>query len=129
MGKITARFVGDLDIRHLDEPVEGKWFKVISKGFAYIAKDGKRYEIMPNTYTDFASIPWYMRWLISRTGRHGKPSVMHDCLTSCGMYNVVSRKKADMLYEEALEVVGDWKIKRKAMYSGLRVFAFVMRKK
>lgn len=123
-----ARFEGHLDTRHLDEPVDGKWFKVISKDFAFIDKDGVRYDIVPNTYTDFASIPWYMRWMISRTGRHGKPSVLHDCLCCCDTHKV-SRKKADQLFQEALEVVGDWKLKRKTMYGGLRTYAFITRKK
>ncbi len=141
MGKITpvqfyknhvpamkARFEGHLDIRHLDEPVEGKWFKVITSDFSFIDKDGVRYGIMINTDTDFASIPWYLRWLISRTGRHGKPSVLHDCLCSCGRKGL-SRKKVDQLFQEALEVVGDWKLKRTVMYGGLRVYAFITRKK
>lgn len=28
--------------------------------------------------TDYASVPWFLRWLMSKAGRHGYAAVVHD---------------------------------------------------
>ena len=123
---MKARFEGELDTRHLKEPVDKtKWFQTIAP-FAYISEDGTRYDIPVGTYTDFASIPVAFRWLISRFGRHSPAALLHDWLTK---WKIVSRKKADMLLREAMKVLGVSWWKRRIMYRSVRIYSVLTRKK
>lgn len=36
------------------------------------------WKVLSGTSTDFASIPWFARWLIARAGRHTEAAVVHD---------------------------------------------------
>ncbi len=123
---MKARFEGELDTRHLKEPIDKtKWFKTIAP-FAYVSEDGTRYDIPVGTYTDFASIPVAFRWLISRFGRHSPAALLHDWLTK---WKIVSRKKADMLLREAFQVLSVKKWKSRIMYFGVRAYSIATFKK
>jgi hypothetical protein len=52
--------------------------------------------------TDFASIPRYMSWLVSRHGRHTPAALVHDQLVSDGM-EFEARKRADRAFLEMLD--------------------------
>ncbi len=122
---MRARFEGELDTRHLDEPIGGKWFMTLAP-LAYIAENGQRYDIPIFTYTDFASVPKGLRWLISRIGKQSKPSVLHDWL--CDSYKV-SRKEADKLFLEAMKTRKVGWLKRRTMYFGVRSYSILTFKK
>ncbi len=118
-------FEGYLDLRFLDEPVEGKWFKVLAP-FKYYAKSGIIYVIPAGVYTDFASIPRWCRWMISRVGRHGKAAVLHDYLCA---RKIVPRKVADDVFLEAMGVLKVMFIKRRVMHWGVRAYSILTWKK
>ncbi len=123
---MKARFIGELDTRHLKEPVDKtKWFKTIAP-FAYISEDETRYDIPVGTYTDFASIPWLFRWLISRFGRHSPAALLHDWLTK---WKIVSRKEADILLREACQTLSVKRWKWRTMFVGVRLYSVLTRKK
>lgn len=122
---MKPRFEGELDLRHLDEPIDGKWFITLDS-FWYISKDNIGYQVPRDLYTDFASIPRAFRGLISRTGRHGKAAVLHDFL--CGHYKV-TRKEADQIFLEAMKTLGVGWLKRRTMYFGVRAYSIASRKK
>lgn len=122
----TARFIGELDLRHRKEPIDGKWFKTLAT-FSYYSESGGWYLVPKWTNTDFASIPKGLRWLISRVGWHSQPAVLHDWLCA---EKVVSRKEADRLFKESLKVAlreyidlatGMKKIWRKKGWAKLRI--------
>ena len=123
--KISAKFVGELILRYRDVPVDGKWFQVW-ESFGYYAESKEIYRIPENTNTDFATIPKGFRWMISRVGKYGKAAVLHDWLCE---YKIVSRKKADKLFLEAMKVCGVGWFKRRTMYMGVRTYSIVTFKK
>jgi len=120
-----GKFVGNLILIHRDEPVDKKWFKTY-KSFTYISDSGDIYDVPENVDTDFASIPRFFRRAISRTGRHDKAAVLHDWLCE---YKIVPRKQADKLFLEALKSLKVNVLKRRIMYTGVRSYSIVTRKK
>jgi hypothetical protein len=118
-------FEGELILRYLDRPVDGKWFEVV-KPFSYRSKAGYLYVVPDCIYTDFASIPRAFRWMIARVGKYGKPAVLHDWLCE---FKIVPRKKADQILLEAMKVLGVSWWKRRTMYFGVRAYSVVTRKK
>lgn len=95
--------------------------------------------IVPTQFeTDFASIPWFARWLIKTWGRHTNPAIIHDYLYRGGKVNFksdfgkpvkvpkdllfpMSRKNADQIMLEAMEVMNVRKWRRLVIYYGLRI--------
>jgi hypothetical protein len=53
--------------------------------------------------TDFASVPWFGRWLFSPFDRGAKAAVVHDWLIEQA---IRSRRDADVIFREALGVLG-----------------------
>ncbi len=122
---MTARFEGELILKYLNKPVDGKWF-VTYKLFDYVSEDFAMYRVPEGTYTDFASIPRGFRWLISRVGKYGRAAVLHDFLCE---YKIVRRKRADQLFLEAMKLLGVGWFKRRSMYFGVRSYSIITRKK
>ena len=122
---MSGRFIGDLILRFRKYPVDGKWFE-LERSFLYIAKDGTKYDIPIGINTDFATIPRGIRWLIPRVGNHGMAAVMHDWLCE---KHIVSRKKADKLFLEAMTISGVGWLKRRVMYFGVRSYSIISMKK
>jgi len=68
--------------------------------------------------TDFASVPRIFWAIISPIDKHGKAAVIHDYCYYHAMYD---RKKSDLIFREALEVleVAPWKVW--CMYEAVRI--------
>ena len=58
------------------------------------------HETLPST--DFASIPRYMSWFVSRYGRHTPAALVHDVLVTDGV-EFEARKRADRLFLQMLD--------------------------
>lgn len=69
--------------------------------------------------TDFASIPRIFHPIVSPTGEHGKAAVIHDWLYRT---HQCSRKVADDIFLEAMQVLGVSWWKRIVMYKAVRWF-------
>jgi len=71
------------------------------------------------TYTDFASIPRALWAVFPRWGKYGNAAVIHDW-----MYwdQSRSRKEADDIFLEGMEVLKVPKWKRRAIFSAVRTF-------
>ena len=71
------------------------------------------------TYTDFASIPRTLWAVFPRWGKYGNAAVIHDW-----MYwdQSRSRKEADDIFLEGMEVLEVPKWKRRGIYSAVRMF-------
>ena len=71
------------------------------------------------TYTDFASIPRTLWAVFPRWGKYGNAAVIHDW-----MYwdQSRSRKEADDIFLEGMEVLQVPAWKRRAIYSAVRTF-------
>jgi len=113
--------------------------------FGYdIGEEGSGLSIeIPHLFeTDFASIPWFARWLIKTWGRHTNAAIIHDYLYRGGqiseisenapggfiknqskhrLYSPMTRKQADRIMLEAMEVMNVRKWTQLAIYCGLRL--------
>ena len=72
--------------------------------------------------TDLASIPkWIPRWLFDPNGRHRAAAVVHDYLVRLEDFD---RKLADLIFLEAMELLGVKKWRRQLMYMAVRIGAW-----
>lgn len=110
------------------------------RGYAVMAMswsiivDNTMYTVPAGTRSNFASIPWYARWLISQTDEilvHA--AILHDYLVGEFGPQIVSWKQAN----EAMYVVmkafsyrsGRWpRLKRHLVYEAVRFHAWLHRK-
>ena len=69
--------------------------------------------------TDFASTPRVLWSVFPPWGRYGKAAVLHDYLYQTAMFD---RKTCDLIFKEAMDVLGVGKIKRELMYLAVRLF-------
>ena len=83
-----------------------------------------RLTIPAGTTVNFADIPRVLTWLLTKTGKHTRSTVLHDWLCKTKQY---SRFFGDVLFYVAMgadDVIG-WR--RVAMYYGVRIYAVLMR--
>ena len=92
--------------------------------------------IVPVGYvTDFGTFPSFVKPFMSPTGQWGKATVVHDFLcthkevTTPNGVRLVSRKEADDIFLEAMEVLEVKRLTRYMMYSAVRLYAVVTGKK
>jgi len=78
-----------------------------------------RYIVPAGFVTDFASVPRILWPILPPYGRYGKAAVLHDYLYRSG---IVERYEADLIFKEAMEVLGVAKWKMTLLYWGVRFF-------
>lgn len=116
-------------------------FRVTESFRYYVGSEdsGKYVEVPKNFRTDVASIPFGFRWLVPQLGSHGQACVVHDYLCDGGplitekedklrihkVHKDVTRKEADKIFKEALEVLEVPWWRRTLMYYAVRAFAIV----
>lgn len=73
--------------------------------------------------TDFASVPKGLWNIFPPFGPWAPAAVVHDYLYKTkGAYGFYTRKQADKIFKEAMEVVGVPQWKRELMYNAVRTF-------
>ena len=75
--------------------------------------------VEPKFMTDFASVPPIFRSLISKWGKHGNATVLHDYLY---WTQQCTRKEADKIFKEAMEVFGVHTLKKWIIYLAVSWF-------
>ncbi len=97
----------------------GEW--VLVNPVEYWSDLAGRLIVIPAGFvTDLASVPWLFQWAIPVNGRHRNAAVLHDYLyRMCACW--CSRKLADQIFREAMQVLGEQAWRREAMYRGVRV--------
>lgn len=72
--------------------------------------------------TDLASVPWPFSMIIPKSGKGNAAAVLHDFL-----YHKQERKRkqCDLIFLEAMKVLGVSLWKRKVMYRAVRIFGFI----
>ena len=121
---------------------EDKRFEVVSPFTYYIDKLGGnlKVSIPPGFRTDFASVPRFFWRVIPPVGLYGKAAVVHDYLCENKYawqvdgqgnwaYYAVTRKEADKIFREAMNVLGVGKAKRNVMFWGVRLYSIISFKK
>ena len=74
-----------------------------------IKKTGKTIIVPEGFVTDFATVPWYARSVISVLGRHSIPAIVHDYLY---WEQRCKREQADAIIEEAMAEYGSTPFQR-----------------
>ena len=120
-------FVGDLDLRY--QKKTGKW--MLCCPFSYVAKDREVIVVPTGFITDGASIPKVFWSMIGGplSGRYICSAVIHDFLCFKAHQNQYSRKRADIIFEQAMREEGATFIKRKVMYLGVRLASIFSKRK
>lgn len=78
-------------------------------------------EIPILTFTDFASIPWAVRWLIAKFGLHARSAVFHDYLFQSG---ILTWSESNLVMLEIMKIDGVGFFTRQTIYRGLRVGSY-----
>ena len=95
---------------------------VIRKDFGYAVgseDSGEVIDIPTGFVTDFASVPRPLWWLYPKWGKYGNAAVIHDYLYWDQKYN---KKKADLIFLEAMKVLGVGKITSFILYKSVSWF-------
>lgn len=85
-------------------------------------KLGREIVVPAGFETDFASIPRFFHRLIPKNGLYDKAAVIHDYLYSTG---VVAKQDADLVFFEAMLVLGVPSWKRNVMYLAVHWFGWM----
>jgi hypothetical protein len=85
-------------------------------------------EVPIETETDLGTIPWLLRGLIPRSGKHNEGDVLHDAgltgklLNGRGAHVTLIRTLCDSLFLEAILLAGVNRRLAWAMYQAVRIF-------
>lgn len=72
-------------------------------------------------YTDFATVPGMMTWLVPKTGKYTEAAVLHDWLCTRGIeLGMVSSRDADGIFRRTMRELGVPPIRRWLMWTGVR---------
>jgi len=96
-----------------------RWRLVLPFEYYRTGREHIRYKIPKGFVTDFASVPRILWPILPPYGRYGKAAVLHDYLYRSG---AAERKEADLIFKEAMEVLGVAKWKKELLYLGVRLF-------
>lgn len=103
---------------------------VLRSGLIYLHLNTKpHYAIVvpPHYVTDHASVPVGARWIVAQRGDHSAGAVVHDWLYSVGERSEVSsefrksRKKADVIFRDAMKASDVGFLKRRILYRSARL--------
>lgn len=108
--------------RFVVEQIDDACFRpLLDLGFQYNRPDGSTpilvtSESLPST--DFASIPGFMGWFVSRTGRHTPAALVHDQLVALGI-SLGERAAADDLFLEMMDELDVPPVRRTVMWAAV----------
>ncbi len=109
-------FLNHVDVRAL--PDGDNW--LLLREAKYATRSGRVIYVHAGFITDFASIPWFFRRMFQpATGKHRRAAVVHDFLYRTAT-EPFTRKGADQIFLEAMEIDGVDPWKRNTMYAGVR---------
>jgi hypothetical protein len=72
--------------------------------------------------TDFASVPPALYWLFPPWGKYGAAAIVHDFIYQS---KILDREMADLIFKEAMCVLGVPAWKRNLMWAGVRLFGWL----
>jgi hypothetical protein len=123
-GYTMSTFTTALDLEPLDS--RDNWVLVNSFTYAVGSEDGVDVINVPAGFvTNFGTIPRVLRNMIRPLGRYGKAAILHDYLYRIGVIinnRNYTRKEADLIFLEAMEVLEVPVWKRRVLYRLVRMF-------
>ena len=118
-----ARILSDLVVKNVGS---GLWQLTEPLEYHVGNFDSNEIIIVPKDFiSDFASIPKPFIGLIPKDGKWTIPSILHDYIYSLRgklPNKTYSRKEADDIFDEAMQVMGVAWWTRKTMYAAVRLF-------
>lgn len=101
--------------------VVGKYTWILYEDFEYYRTDNPEevIHIPKGTITDLATVPRWLWLVVPPLGKYTKASIIHDYLYQNA---IGSKKYADEVFLEAMEVAGVKTWRRKIMYWSVRAF-------
>ena len=124
---MTARITERFRVEEAGETREGRYCVRLLETLEYRvgSEDSDEVICVPVGFeTDFASIPWGLWNLFPPLGKWARPAIIHDFLYDRGGVlpsKTYSRKEADMIFREAMSVVGVPAWRREVMFAAVRV--------
>jgi hypothetical protein len=103
------------------EQIADRVFRIpLDQGFQYNPPAEAPIRVTRQTLptTDFASIPSYMSWFVSRYGRHTPAALVHDQLVTDGMA-VEARVRADRRFLEMMDSLDVPPVRSRVMWSAV----------
>ena len=103
------------------KPLDSRKWELIEEFEYYtdVFKERTSIKVPKGFITDFASTPRILWSVFPPWGKYGKAAVLHDYLYQTAMFD---RKTCDLIFKEAMDVLGVGKIKRELMYLAVRLF-------
>ncbi len=121
-------FPEPLDIRCIPAWHKDKFRYKVIKEFLYYTEDGEMIRVPVDFRTDFATT-WWFRFALPKTGKHNEAAVVHDYLCYLANKGIYSRKRADKIFKEAMNVLKVNSVRKNIMYSGVATYTFFKRGK
>ena len=129
-----SSFTEPLIVRVEQRERSGRGVYTVMEPFSYhVGEEESGIEIMvPQGFeTDFASIPRLARLIISPSGLHAKASLIHDalyhggCLLAGWQEAIISRRRADQVFLEAMQVLAVPRWRCWVIYFSVRLFGWI----
>lgn len=115
---MKAHFLRPPEYRDLSTQDRPLWFRLLRE-FTFVSKTLKGSVTVPRGFEcDGRSSPWIIWNIVPPVGPAIGPAIIHDWLYKSGAF---SRKKADMVFREALIVMGFSKFRAWINYRVLRL--------
>jgi hypothetical protein len=124
---VTARITERFRVEEAGDSREGRYCVRLLETLEYRvgSEDSDEVIRVPVGFeTDFASIPWGLWNLFPPLGLWARPAIIHDFLYDRGGVlpsKTYSRKEADMIFREAMSVVGVPAWRREVMFRAVRL--------
>ena len=103
---------------------EGRPEWELTQPITYVTPGGDSYTAPAGMRTNFASVPFFLTWAVSRSGRHNKAAVIHDLLWRRANDGQLDRRVADEVFRDALGQLGMSWLRRWMMWTGVRQAGF-----
>lgn len=76
--------------------------------------------------TDLASVPWFLRWFISVSGRHTEAAIVHDFCYIFSDRSELTRPEADWLFLTGMRAAKVCWLRRMLAYGAVRCFGWTV---
>lgn len=116
---MKSQFKTALIVRVLDKP---NMFALVQELIYHSERLGKDVTVPAEYETDFASIPWILQSIVQVNGKHRRAAVVHDYLCTNGAELGIKQREADLIFQEAMEVLDVRLTQRKAMFGMVRLY-------
>jgi hypothetical protein len=121
-GVAVSSFTDDLLVKVLAEERKGLGLFEVAHPFTFdigFLGSGETIVVPAGFQTDFASIPWFARWLFPTSGKVAKAALLHDYML------LLNDPRASNAFDQALAVAGVGQPRRWIMVTAVRLWSLL----